>query len=63
MKTDAERIKWLLDRSLAISYIVAGIEDEGDRAYFGSTNDADELRAISDELEAFWYSQQDDCDG
>ena len=37
MKTDAERIKWLLDRSHAISHIVAGIEDEGDRAYFGST--------------------------
>lgn len=63
MKTDAERIKWLLDRSHAISHIVASIEDEGDRVYFGSTNDADELFAISEDLEAFWYSQQDDCDG
>lgn len=63
MKTDAERIKWLLDKSHVISNIVASIEDEGDRVYFGSTNDADELRAISDELVAFWYSQQDDCDG
>ena len=62
MKTDAERIKWLLDRSHTISNIIDGIEDEGDRAYFGSTNDADELRAIGEELEAFWYSQQDDCD-
>ena len=62
MKTDAERIKWLLDRSPTISNIIDGIEDEGDRAYFGSTNDADELRAIGEELEAFWYSQQDDCD-
>ena len=62
MKTDAERIKWLLDRSHAISHIVAGIEDEGDRTYFGSTNDADELRDIGKELVAFWYSQQDDCD-
>ena len=62
MKTDAERIKWLLDRSHTISNIIDGIEDEGDRAYFGSTNDADELRAINDELVAFWYSQQDDCD-
>jgi hypothetical protein len=26
--------------------IVLGIEDEGDRAYFGSTNDADELREL-----------------
>lgn len=26
--------------------IVMGIEDEGDRAYFGSTNDADQLRDI-----------------
>jgi hypothetical protein len=33
--------------------IVLGIEDEGDRAYFGSTNDADELRDIeSDMLES-----------
>ena len=62
MKTDAERIKWLLDRSHTISNIIDGIEDEGDRAYFGSTNDADELRAINDDLVAFWYSQQDDCD-
>lgn len=62
MKTDAERIKWLLDRSHTISNIIDGIEDEGDRVYFGSTNDADELRAINDELVAFWYSQQDDCD-
>ena len=62
MKTDAERIKWLLDRSHTISNIIDAIEDEGDRAYFGSTNDADELRAINDELVAFWYSQQDDCD-
>ena len=62
MKTDAERIKWLLDRSHTISNIIDGIEDGGDRVYFGSTNDADELRAINDELVAFWYSQQDDCD-
>ncbi len=62
MKTDAERIKWLLDLSHAISSIVYAIEDEGDRTYFGSTNDAVELRDIGEELVAFWYSQQDDCD-
>lgn len=62
MKTDAERIKWLLDLSHAISSIVYAIEDEGDRTYFGSTNGADELRDIGKELVAFWYSQQDDCD-
>ena len=29
-----------------LAIIVDGIEDEGDRAYFGSTNDADELRRL-----------------
>ncbi len=28
-----------------------GLEDEGDRIYFGSTNDADQLREIIDEVE------------
>lgn len=27
------------------------IEDDGDRCYFGSTNDADELRAVSDMMD------------
>ena len=31
--------------------IVMGIEDEGDRAYFGSTNDADQLRALWQRLD------------
>lgn len=30
--------------------IVLGIEDEGDRSYFGSTNDADELRELEGEM-------------
>lgn len=34
-----------------IGAITDRIEDEGDRAYFGSTNDADKLRAIFHELE------------
>ena len=35
---------------VSVGSIVLGIEDEGDRAYFGSTNDADELRDIEQEL-------------
>lgn len=34
----------------SIGMIVLGIEDEGDRVYFGSTNDADELRDIESSL-------------
>jgi len=34
-----------------LSNIRAGMEDEGDRIYFGSTNDADALREIVDEVE------------
>ena len=33
-----------------LGIIVLGIEDEGDRAYFGSTNDADELREIESDM-------------
>jgi hypothetical protein len=34
-----------------LSNVRAGMEDEGDRIYFGSTNDADQLREIIDEVE------------
>jgi hypothetical protein len=34
----------------SIANIALSIEDEGDRAYFGSTNDADELREIEGAL-------------
>ncbi|WP_027039089.1 hypothetical protein [Mesorhizobium ciceri] len=34
-----------------LSNVSQGLEDEGDRIYFGSTNDADQLRAIIDEVE------------
>jgi hypothetical protein len=34
----------------SIANIALGIEDEGDRAYFGSTNDADELREVESAL-------------
>jgi hypothetical protein len=33
-----------------IANIALGIEDEGDRAYFGSTNDADLLRELDDKV-------------
>ena len=34
-----------------LSNIVDGLEDEGDRIYFGSTNAADQLREIAEEIE------------
>jgi hypothetical protein len=34
----------------SIGNIALGIEDEGDRAYFGSTNDADDLRDIESNM-------------
>lgn len=34
----------------ALRNIADGIEDEGDRTYFGSTNDADELKAVVEAL-------------
>lgn len=34
-----------------LNNIGRAIEDEGDRCYFGSTNDADELRRIADKFE------------
>jgi hypothetical protein len=34
-----------------LSNIVDGCDDEGDRVYFGSTNAADELREIAEEIE------------
>jgi chromosome segregation ATPase len=34
-----------------LSNVRAGLEDEGDRIYFGSTNDADELRDIIEAIE------------
>lgn len=41
----------LIDRlDTTIHHIVAKFEDEGDRVYLGSTNDADALRALSDDL-------------
>lgn len=36
-----------------ISDLVAYIVDEGDRAYFGSTNDADELRDLATKIEGW----------
>lgn len=44
----------LLERvRYGIADVVANIVDEGDRAYFGSTNDADELRYLATEVEGW----------
>ena len=43
-----------------LNNIVRDIEDEGDRAYFGSTNDADHLRQIAEDLDAGRFER--DCE-
>ena len=56
----AERIargKMLLRHRIALTLIADEIDDEGDRAYFGSTNDADELREVARELEEFHWDR------
>lgn len=58
LSTDAARVQWLMNISHTVSNIVSELEDEGDRVYFGSTNDADTLREINDILTHFWHSQQ-----
>ena len=62
LATAEARVKWLLKTSHTLSNICDDFEDEGDRVYLGSTNDADALRSINEELVQFWCSQQDDED-
>lgn len=38
-------------------HVSDGIEDEGDRAYFGSTNDADELKEIIKKLDGLAWDR------
>lgn len=53
--TEAERYARLIVKlRRRLSAIVNGLEDEGDRVYFGSTNHADALRKL--------YRQMDDID-
>lgn len=48
----AKNAELLLRLRDAISYIVTDFIDEGDRVYLGSTNHADELREVRDQIEA-----------
>ncbi len=56
----AERIargKMLLRHRTSLVLILDNIEDEGDRVYFGSTNDADELKEIVGQIQDFhWHT-------
>jgi len=53
-------IEMLLEARDVIADIVDHIEDEGDRVYFGSTNDADELREFLQHLnESTWMGISD----
>lgn len=51
------RGKLLRKMRSALINIKDGVEDEGDRAYFGSTNDADRFREIVHELDDFDWSE------
>lgn len=57
-KERAEKYARLLVRLRdCLDSIVDGIEDEGDRCYFGSTNDADDLRKLWQELDALKWDR------
>ncbi len=47
------RAKTMLRLRDALAEVHDNIEDEGDRVYFGSTNDADQLRRVWQELDAW----------
>jgi len=49
--------KALLRKRSTLSNVLAHMVDEGDRIYFGSTNDADELRDIIDTIEDLEWSK------
>jgi cell division protein FtsB len=53
------RGKELLRRRSMLANIADGIEDEGDRAYFSSTNDADRLREFSESLVEFLLMREE----
>lgn len=47
-----EVVRWLLEEVAPdLNNIVRASEDEGDRVYFGSSNDADDLAAIAQKLD------------
>lgn len=51
--------KLLIKLRRKIAMFVHDIEDEGDRVYFGSTNDADDLRTLYAELDEFEWSRME----
>lgn len=51
-KSRAHQLEAMLGRLHSdLEGIVMGIEEEGDRSYFGSTNDADQLKEIWQRLD------------
>lgn len=59
MKADLVHFaKLIFKLDATVSNLVTGLEDEGDRIYLGSTNDADQLRELSGELEDAFYSTE-----
>lgn len=51
--------KLLIKLRRKIALFVHDMEDEGDRVYFGSTNDADDLRALYREFDEFEWSRME----
>lgn len=47
----------LLSIASTLNNIAADIEDEGDRAYFGSTNDADKLKEIAEQIDQWRFDR------
>jgi hypothetical protein len=42
-----------------LNNIVEAVEDDGDRAWFGSTNDADRLKEIAEALDNWRFEQSE----
>ncbi len=54
---NVQTMRALLIRALDVaSNLYDGLEDEGDRTYLGSTNDADTLKKLVDDLTAYRWS-------
>ena len=51
--------KLLIKIRRKLALFVHDIEDEGDRVYFGSTNDADDLRTLYAEVDEFEWSRME----
>ena len=56
MADELEAKELLLRLRSTLVNVRAGLTDEGDRVYFGSTNDVDQLKEIIDEIDSYGWA-------